>query len=203
MVVTQPGFVYWNGEAYGQRVEPSLLPHLYAVGALDRAGVPLAFGSDAPVTDPNPWPTIYSAVTRATNQGGTLPPKDSGDSVQAGMGQGIAVARALRLHTLGGAWAEGTQDRKGTIRPGKLADLVLLDTDPIRAAPSKLKDIRAVLTVVGRPGCLGMRTSYRGNWLGMVAAGRGAPGGGLGQTVTDCAPRCSRTNSEGSDAASH
>ena len=146
MVVTQPGFVYWNGDAYGQRVEPSLLPHLYGVGALDRAGVPLAFGSDAPVADPSPWPAIYSAVTRATNQGGTLPP---GDSVQAGMGQGIAVARALRLHTLGGAWAEGTQDRKGTIRPGKLADLVLLDTDPIRAAPPKLKEIRAVLTVIG------------------------------------------------------
>ena len=149
MVVTQPGFVYWNGDAYGQRVEPSLLSHLYAIGALDRAGVPLAFGSDAPVTDPNPWPAIYSAVTRATNQGGTLPPKDSGYSVQAGMGQGIAVARALRLYTLGGAWAEGTQDRKGTIRPGKLADLVLLDTDPISTAPPKLKEIRAVLTVIG------------------------------------------------------
>ena len=149
MVVTQPGFIYWNGEAYGQRVEPSLLPHLYAVGALDRAGVPLAFGSDAPVTDPNPWPAIYSAVTRGTNQGRTLPPSDCGDFGQAGMGHGIAVARALRLHTLGGAWAEGTQDRKGTIRPGKLADLVLLDTDPTTVEPSRLKDIRAVMTIVG------------------------------------------------------
>ena len=146
MVVTQPGFVYWNGEAYQERVEPSLLPHLYPVGALDRAGVPLAFGSDAPVADPNPWPAIYSAVTRETSQGRTLYPKDS---VQSGIGQGIAVARALSLHTLGGAWAEGTQDRKGTIRPGKLADLVLLDNDPIRVAPAKLKDTRAVLTMVG------------------------------------------------------
>ena len=146
MVVTQPGFVYWNGEAYQQRVEPSLLPHLYAVGALDRAGVPLAFGSDAPVTGPNPWPAIYSAVTRATSGGGTLPARDSGRS---GMGQGIPVARALRMNTLGGAWAEGTQDRKGTIRPGKLADLVLLDGDPIKMDPHRLKDMRAVLTVVG------------------------------------------------------
>ena len=151
MVVTQPGFIYWNGDAYGQRVDESLIPHLYAVGALDRAGVPLAFGSDAPVTDPNPWPAIYSAVTRATKQGRTLPPGGSNhrDSVRAGMGQGIAVARALRLHTLGGAWAEGTQDRKGTIRPGKLADLVLLDTDPNEVEPDRLKDIRAVLTIVG------------------------------------------------------
>ena len=146
LVVTQPGFVYWNGEAYEQRVEPSLLPHLYAVGALDRAGVPLAFGSDAPVADPNPWPAIYSAVTRATSGGRTLPAREPGPS---GMGQGIPVARALRMNTLGGAWAEGTQGRKGTIRPGKLADLVLLDGDPIRMDPNRLKDIRAVLTVVG------------------------------------------------------
>ena len=146
MVVTQPGFVYWNGDAYGQRVAPSMLPHLYAVGALDRAGVSLAFGSDAPVTDPNPWPAIYSAVTRLTNTGGTLP---KGEPVQGGIGQRISLARALRFHTLGGAWAEGTHHRKGSIRPGKLADLVVLDEDPTSVASSKLKDIRAVLTVVG------------------------------------------------------
>ena len=149
MVVTQPGFIYWNGEAYRERVEASLLPHLYPGGALDQAGVPLAFGSDAPVADPNPWPAIYSAVTRATNQGRTLPCGDAEESVHAVFGQGIAVARALRLHTLGGAWAEGTQDRKGTIRPGKLADMVLLDIDPIRVAAAQLKDTRVILTVLG------------------------------------------------------
>ena len=73
MVVTQPGFVYWNGEAYEQRVEPSLLPHLDAVGALDRAGVPLACGSDAPISAPNPLPAIHIAVTRTTSGGRHLP----------------------------------------------------------------------------------------------------------------------------------
>ncbi len=53
------------------------------------------------------------------------------------------------MYTLAGAWAEGSQNRKGTIRRGKLADLVLLDRDPTAVAASNLKDIRPVLTVVG------------------------------------------------------
>jgi hypothetical protein len=138
MVVTQPGFVYWEGDRYLERVEPSLLPHLYPVGSLARAGVALAFGSDAPVIDPNPWPAIYGAVTRSTRQGRTLPP-----------GQEVAVETALRMYTLGGALAEGSQARKGSIAPGKLADLVLVDSDPREVAPLMLKDIRAMLTIIG------------------------------------------------------
>ena len=54
-VVTNPGFVYHHGAAYRENVEQRLLPHLYPAGALHRAGVAVAFGSDAPVIDPNPW----------------------------------------------------------------------------------------------------------------------------------------------------
>ena len=56
---------------------------------------------------------------------------------------------ALRMYTLAGADAEGTRHLKGTIRPGKLADLVLLDKDPTAADPSDLKNIHPVLTVIG------------------------------------------------------
>ena len=115
-----------------------MLPHLYPIGGLARAGVPLAFGSDAPVIDPNPWPAIASAVTRATRGGQTL-----------GIEAGISILSALRAYTLGGAIAEGAEARKGTIRPGKLADLVLLDADPTAIAPPNIKDIQPVLTVLG------------------------------------------------------
>ena len=144
MVVTQPGFVYWEGDRYLERVEPSLLPHLYPIGSLARAGVPIAFGSDAPVIEPNPWPAIYGAVTRTTRRGHSLPPEESGEP-----GQGIPVEAALRMYTLGGALAEGSDDRKGSIAPGKLADLVLLDRDPWKTTPSGLIDIHAVLTIIG------------------------------------------------------
>ena len=63
MVVTQPGFIHWNGPNYLQNVASSLQPLLYAIGAIQNARVNIAFGSDAPVISPNPWPAIYSAVT--------------------------------------------------------------------------------------------------------------------------------------------
>ena len=142
MVVTQPGFVYWNGDNYLERVNARMLPDLYPVGALARSGIPLAFGSDAPVIDPNPWPAIYNAVTRRTSSDNALPPVAPQEQV-------ISVAEGLRMYTSAGAIAEGTGHTKGTIQPGMLADVVLLDADPVTAELEQLKEIRAVVTVVG------------------------------------------------------
>lgn len=141
-VVTQPGFIYHNGPSYRENVEARLLPHLYPVGALLRAGVPTAFGSDAPVIDPNPWPAIYSAVTRRTCDG--LPLTGEGAD-----GQSVTVADALRMYTLSSAEAEGSSEDKGSITPGKLADLVLVNADPFTANPCELRGVRPVLTIVG------------------------------------------------------
>jgi predicted amidohydrolase YtcJ len=143
-VVTQPGFVYWSGDRYLEHVPPELRPHLYAIGALDRAGVLMAFSSDAPVVDPNPWPAIYSAVTRFTRNGSPLPQVG-----EPGQGQGVSVLDALRMYTAAGARVEGRQSQKGSIRAGKLADLVLVDADPTEVELSALRNIKAVLTIVG------------------------------------------------------
>jgi predicted amidohydrolase YtcJ len=144
MVVTQPGFIYWNGDRYLERVEPGLWPYLYPAGALAAARIPVAFGSDAPVIDPNPWPAIYSAVTGNTRTGRSL----SEDKKQ-GYRQKLSVMAALERYTRGGTCAEGSSHHKGTIKAGKLADLALLDADPTKVELSRLKDIKAVLTVLG------------------------------------------------------
>ncbi len=142
-VVTQPGFIYWNGDSYLHRVEPSMLPHLYPSGALLEASVPLAFSSDGPVIDANPWPGVYSAVTGKTREGNTL---SRGSSPRTAP---MTVMDALRCYTLGPAYAEGTEDLKGSIRAGKFADLVLLDSDPTTTGPEQLKEIKAVMTMIG------------------------------------------------------
>ena len=138
-VVTQPGFVYHNGPSYRQNVPARLLPHLYPAGGLIRAGVGTAFGSDAPVIDPNPWPAIYSAVTRHTSDGKLL----AGDDSQA-----VTLEQALRAFTLGPAEVEETSGHKGSIAPGKLADLVLVDCDPSTMDPEDIPGLKTVLTIV-------------------------------------------------------
>ncbi|MCI0902835.1 MAG: amidohydrolase [Chloroflexi bacterium] len=140
-VVTQPGFIHWNGPSYRQNVEASLQAHLYAIGGMRDADIPLAFGSDAPVINPNPWPAIHSAVTRQDYQGQPVP--DTGGSGR------VSVQSALRMYTLSGAELEGTAEDKGSISPGKLADLVLVDANPLTVDPEGLKDIKAMMTIIG------------------------------------------------------
>ena len=140
-VVTQPGFVYHSGHRYRANVSPELLPHLYPAAQLFSVGIPTAFSSDAPVIDPNPWPAIYSAVTRRAADGLPLTPGNNS--------KGIGVEEVLRMYTLGGAEAEGMAAEKGSIVPGKVADLVLVDQDPTGIDLEQLPEIRARMTIMG------------------------------------------------------
>jgi predicted amidohydrolase YtcJ len=139
-VVTQPGFIYWNGDQYKRQVSGCLLPHIYPITSLVRAGVPVAFGSDAPVIDPNPWPGIYAALSRTTEEGNRLP--CSGGSDQ------FSVFSALGMYTRAGARSEGTGRRKGAIAAGYFADMTLMDGDPTRLELDRIKAIKAVMTIV-------------------------------------------------------
>ncbi len=105
------------------------------------AGVPLAFGSDAPVEDPNPLVALHAAVTRqrpdGTPAGGWQPHER------------ITMVEALAAHSRGAAYAAGWDDL-GTLEPGMLADFIALDTDII-ATPDIACEARVLQTVVGRP----------------------------------------------------
>jgi len=113
----------------------------YAFRSLLDAGAKLAFGSDWYVAPPTPLEGIYAAVTRRTlddrNPGGWVPE------------QKITVEAALRAYTTGSAYGEFAESRKGSLAPGKLADLVLIDRDITRIAPERIRDARVMLTVVG------------------------------------------------------
>ena len=141
-VVTQPGFLYHNGESYRHNVDERLLPHLYPAGALVRSGAATAFGSDAPVIDPNPWPAIYSSVTRCASDGKPL-------AIEGAALQALTVEEALRTYTLGSAQAEGKSKIKGSLAPGKLADMVLVNSDPLSIDSDLLPEVRTVMTIAG------------------------------------------------------
>jgi predicted amidohydrolase YtcJ len=104
---------------------------------LDRSTQPVGGGSDSPVTPYEPLLGIWSSVTRQTQQAGVQ-----------GLHWRISVEEALRMYTLGSAYAAFEETRKGSIEPGKLADLVVLDQDPRAIEPEALRDIKVVQTFV-------------------------------------------------------
>ena len=138
LVVTQPSFIFHNGEKYLSEVAETTLPHLYPVGSLNGAGIPAAFSSDAPVAYPNPIMDIYSAVARKTR----------GDQTLCSF-QSIPIEAAIRMSSIGGAYASFRERVTGSIAVGKLADMVLLDRDPTIVESEDIKEIRAMMTVVG------------------------------------------------------
>jgi predicted amidohydrolase YtcJ len=118
----------------------------YAFKTLHDAGVMLSFGSDWPGTNASwytadPMKIIYAAVTRRTlagaPEGGWYPEER------------VDLATALRAYTVNNAFAEGNEGAKGRLQAGLLADFVVLSRDLFAIAPSDIKDVRALLTVVG------------------------------------------------------
>ena len=112
-VVTQPAFVAERGDEYLSEVPLDEVPDLYRCATLHALGVPMAAGSDAPYTDPDPWAAIRAATDRRTPTGVVL-----------GADERVTPDRALGLY-LGDPLDPGRRSR--TVAVGHPADLVLLD----------------------------------------------------------------------------
>ncbi len=138
VIVTQPPFIYYSGERYLALVPPEQQPWLYRIGSFHRSGLVVAGSSDSPIVPANPLVGIYAAVSRRTESGQPLLPDES-----------ISVAEGLAMYTMNAAYASFEEDEKGSITPGKLADLVLLSGDPTRVPVTEIKDIRVEMTVIG------------------------------------------------------
>lgn len=131
----------WMEERIGERARWA-----YAFRTLHDAGVLLSFGSDWPGTNAswytaNPLHGIYAAVTRQTLDGqpaGGWFPEER-----------IDVETALRAYTVNNAYAAGEERIKGSIAPGKLADLVVLDRDLFAVRPEEIKEVQVVMTLLG------------------------------------------------------
>ena len=138
VVVAQPGFIHEHGDRYLQQVEAERQPWLHPLGSLVKGGLHVALGSDMPAAPPGPLAAIEAAVTRLSRRSA---PVNGAEAVDA--------TTALRLHTEGGAYAAADEHLKGSIAPGQLADLVVLDGDPLTAEPVALAEIGVAITIVG------------------------------------------------------
>lgn len=123
------------------RLGPDRLSGAYAWNSILKAGGKLAFGSDVPVESPNPFHGIAAAITRedANGQpfGGWMP------------AERVSREQALAGFTTDAAYAAFAEGRLGSLAPGYRADFILVDTDPLIAAPAQIRETTVKETWVG------------------------------------------------------
>ncbi len=137
VTINQPRYLVDSGDEFLRRLgeRAHRLQPLREELAL---GMRVVLSSDADVASYRPLDTIAAAVSRRTLAGRPI-----------GADQALTVEEAIRAHTIEAAYAIGAEDRLGSIAPGKLADLVLLDGDPFAASPEGIADIPVRMTILG------------------------------------------------------
>ena len=126
---------YWGdvhlanfGRKRGSRISPA--------GSAVACGVVETFHQDTPVLPPDMLTTVWCAVNRVTREGVPLAREEA-----------VTPLEALRAVTIHAAWQYGEEDRKGSIAPGKAADLVILDRNPLAVPPHQLREIQVMETI--------------------------------------------------------
>ncbi len=134
--VPQTIFIYALGENFLEMVPDAFLPRTYPIRNMLDAGLTVALSSDAPVVeDDNPMVGMYAAITRRTKEGKLIAPD-----------QGITAREALYGYTIGGALAAGDEGVRGSIKPGKWADIAVLSGNPLTVEPDGLSEIKVEMT---------------------------------------------------------
>ncbi|MGL6279164.1 MAG: amidohydrolase [Gaiella sp.] len=121
-------------------VSPAAAAAMYPLGSLHRAGVRLAFGSDWPVSTPDPLAQLEVALSRRPPGEPTAEPLLPDEALD--------LRTAIHAATAGAAWVNGLDDVTGTLEPGKLADLVVLDLDLLAQGAPPPSAAAVVLTLV-------------------------------------------------------
>jgi len=120
------------------RIWGGMTDRAYAYGSLWEAGALVANGSDAPVEELDPLAGLRAGVLRSLDGRPAWHPE-----------QRVTIEQALQATTVNPAWLARDERRRGKLLPGYLADLVVLDRDPLACEPEELGEIEVVATMVG------------------------------------------------------
>jgi predicted amidohydrolase YtcJ len=135
LVAQQPNFTYTLEQRYVDNLEGARLQHNNPVATLTLRGIFMAFGSD--ILPIGPMVGLYAAVTRK-GKSGTL----------YGSDEKISMADAIRHYTRDGAYLTRQEKVKGTLEPGKMADMIVLNKDLLTIDPSQILTTEVDLTIV-------------------------------------------------------
>ncbi len=137
----QPYHAIDDGRWAERRLGHDRARYSYAWRSFLDHGVTLAFGTDWPVAPLDPMPGLYAAVTRATldgkNSGGWIPEEK------------ITLPEAVEAYTMGAAFTEFQDREKGSITPGKLADMVILSDNIFDLKPEAIRNVKVKTTIMG------------------------------------------------------
>ena len=137
--LVQPIFLDYDHTIVTARCGAALAGTSYAFGDAVRRGLPVSYGTDAPVESLDPLRNLYAAVTRRPLSGGApWQPQ-----------QGVTRAQALFCYTQGSAWQEFAEAEKGRLAPGFLADFTVLDRDYFTVPEADIPRLRVQATVTG------------------------------------------------------
>jgi hypothetical protein len=134
----QPPFIAEFGDGFLEHLSPERARYTYPLRSFLDAGVPIAGGSDSPVSSYQPLIGIQAAVTEKTASGRDFAPEER-----------LTVEEALRIYTRNGAYAAFDEKIKGTITPGKYGDFAVLGSDPRVVPADEIAQIPVLATVRG------------------------------------------------------
>jgi predicted amidohydrolase YtcJ len=130
-------FIYNLGDSYIKNLSLERTRMMYPLKSLIKRGIIAPLSTDAPVIDPNPMHGLYVALTRKTKTGQVIAP-----------GEEVSIMQALRAYTLWGAYASFEEKIKGSIEPGKRADLAVLSQNILEASPEEILEMKTDMTVI-------------------------------------------------------
>ena len=133
----QPAFIYGEADGYNDLLHRADQNEFMPLRSYMNAGVRVAMSTDMPSAHYNPFWGMYSAVTRKGMLGHQL-----------GAREAVTIPEALRMMTINSAYVSREEKIKGSLEPGKLADLTVLDVDLGEIGPEALRDIRVDLTMI-------------------------------------------------------
>lgn len=137
MASVQGSFIYGEADGYDDLLSKDKQESFLPLQSYQKAGVVCSMSTDAPCANVNPFWSMYSAITRKGMRGYCLGTKEC-----------ITVNEAIRMMTVNGAILNGEEDYKGTLEPGKVADLVVLSDDLTTIDVENIKNIQAELTML-------------------------------------------------------
>jgi predicted amidohydrolase YtcJ len=126
----------WGDWHYSSVFGPQRAAFISPANSALKAGILFTMHHDSPVTPPDLLTAVYAAVNRKTRSGRIL-----------GAEERIKPIEALKAITINAAYQYHEENSKGSLKPGKLADMVILDQDPLSIDPLKIKDIKVLETI--------------------------------------------------------